>query len=179
MEQYTTPLAILNAAASDVLEFSCAVQTPYTPQLTIYSLANAVLFGPANYDTLRNGRLYWHIPASASHGIAAVKTYYKIVIDDDLTGYTAETWMVYVNDNFNYGTMLDRALGLAGRNIRKYAHVWTNGLLTSFQMKIYASASDITTVEAGGADNFTAHYEVTCRYDNNYNRYEITSLRIA
>ena len=179
MQEFTTPLAIISAKDGDILDFSTDQISPYTPELTVYDMAGTITHGPAAHDTERAGAYYWHLVAGSAGGMATKKQYYRVTITDTITGFVAKTWIVYVNDNLNYDTMLDRAVGLAGHNIRKYSHVWTKGLLTSFQMKIYASSGALETADAGGTDDFIAHYEVICRYDNSYNRYEITSTRIA
>lgn len=179
LHEFDKPLEIISVKAGDTVLFSADVETPYEPVLNVYDIDYQLLHGPVAYDTERNGVYHWQVTADGYYGMADELTYYIVEISDDLTGYTTKRYMVYVNDNLNYEGMIDRALGLAGHNIRKFSHTWSNGLLTGFDIKIYETDEALELAESGGTDTFLAHYRVACRYDNNYNRYETTSTRIA
>ena len=174
----TDPLAISRCKAGDDLVFFVAENPTYDPKLTIYDMDDTVLHGPVLPDATRDSVHYWFIEASATFGMGTTLKYYHVKVDDDTpVGYVPTRWLIFVSDEQSIEQSLDRALGLSGYNQRKYNHVWTRGLLTSFEVKLYDTASDLDDAEAGTSDNFTAHYLVNLRYTDTYNLFEITSKK--
>ncbi|MFH0814303.1 MAG: hypothetical protein V2A69_15920 [Pseudomonadota bacterium] len=177
-QKFTAPLAIIQGKLGDEFDFSVPVDTPYAPQLTIKDMAGATLYGPAAEDVTRNDYLHWYVEAAHPYGLETEKTYYEVTVDDaDPTGYVASTWIVYINDHVDFEAMITRGLGLSGYNLRKYSYTWTRGQLTSYHVKIYTTKAALETADAGGADNYIAHYLVANLYDANYNRYKTTCTK--
>jgi hypothetical protein len=151
------------------------VPTPYDPMLFIYDL-DENLIGMSTYTYSDGDYFYWSVTIDATN--FAAKTNYKFIIDDLLmTGFDAQTYFLYVNDDYNAEAYITRALGLSGFNCRYYSYAWTNGLLTGFKIRIYATKAALEAAEAGGTDVYLASYTVAIAYDANYNPYQITSIK--
>lgn len=178
LREFTEPLSILQAKQGDQLVFETQEQTPLDFQLTIRDLDGALLYGPVPPNVTRDGMLYWFVTANAVNGMSTVKTYYEVTISDDVTNAIPdERFVLYVNDHANFESYVVRALGLAGHNARRYSHTWVRGQLTGFQLKFYATAAALNAAIAGTNDNYLAHYSISIRYNENYNRIEITSVK--
>lgn len=176
MQNFTTPLSIIKCKLTDRLVFSVDDVSPYWPSLSVYNIGGGVVLGPLAPMAAIGDTLYWYFRFDAV--TFAAKQYYLIKAhDDDTSGYPDTRWKVYVTDDYSFEGYVVRSLGLAGHNIRKYNHTWVRGQLTGFDIKIYTSATDLDAAEAGTADNYIAHYQVTIRYNSEYNAFEITSVK--
>lgn len=87
------------------------------------------------------------------------------------------SYMLHVNDEFEYIENLKRSIGLAGRNIRKTGWVYRVGNVVEFTASLYRSSTDVDAAEAGTADNPFAKYLITVTYDQRYNRTKIERVR--
>lgn len=180
IQEHSSPLEITSIGEGDTIQVVVDEQTPFDPQLTVLDLDGTTLYGPVFPDVDRNGKHYWFVDATAANGFPSSKLYRQIIVDDEeITGYVAKKFMVYVNTKKDVGESLERIVGLSGHNMRKFSHVWTNGLLTQFDVKIYQSVADLEAAEAGTADAFLAHYRVSLTYDDKYNNNKITSVKIG
>lgn len=177
-EIFSTPLNIIKCKVGDVLLFEGDDLTPYFPLLSIKDQDGTVLYGPVAATAIRGATYYWAITIGSGTGTGTVKTYYQVAIEDSVVaGYPDTRYIIYVTDDYNFEQYIVRSLGLAGHNYRAYNHVWTRGLLTQFDIRIYQTAAALDIADAGGTDTYLAHYRVTIRYNDDYNSYYITSVK--
>jgi len=173
MKEYTSLLDINQCKLGDRLLFYCLVTTPFDPILNAYR--SSVLIDTYIYDYSEGDYYYWNILIDSSD--FDVQTNYIFTIDDAIGGFTPINFLVYVNDDFDAEAYITRALGLSGFNCRYYSFVWTNGQLTSFKIRIYATKAALEAAEAGSTDDPIATYTSTISYDVNYNPYQITTIK--
>jgi hypothetical protein len=177
MNEFISPCQINQCKLTDRIILSVEDLTPYDPIVQIYDLSNNLITS-AIADQEQDGYLYWNIEITDS--LFEEQTYYKIVIDDSWpSDYPQKTYYLYVNNDLEMEQYIIRGQGLSGYNIRYFSHVWTNGLLTSFNIKFYASRAAVIAADAGTADDYLGYYQVAISYDANYNPYQITSLRVS
>lgn len=177
MQEFSKPLEIIQCKLGDTLLFSCEDETPYDLVINTYDIDGDLLQGPF-YPVDDGVMVYWDITANATYGLSSAKEYYLVEIaDNETSDYIEKRYIVYVNDDLNMENYITRCLGLSGHNLRQYDYIWTRGLLTSFSLKFYATTSALNAAELGTSDDYIAHYIVTISYDNNYNPYQITSVR--
>lgn len=178
IREFTTPLAIEKCKLGDTLIFATNEITPYDFQLTINDIDGNALYGPVSADLTRDDVQYWFVTANAAHGISSALTYYEATISDGETNaYPDERYIFYVTDDVTFENYIVRSLGLAGHNCRRFDHVWSRGLLTAFEVKFYATVAALNAAIAGTSDDYIAHYAITIRYNENYNRISLTSVK--
>lgn len=178
--RFQAPCQIVKSKIGDTLVLSYPDPgTPYSPVLTCKTLAGATVLAPMVPDDFINGQHYWYINLSSTYFSAL--THYLFKIDDIDSVLVPEhyQWIVYITNDYVYEGVIDRIQGLSGWNIRKYSYTYTNGNVSGYQVKIYATKTALETADAGGADTFIAHYSIEVRYNSEYNQYYIESTRIS
>jgi len=110
--------------------------------------------------------------------------YHEHYIDDggdtihQQTHSGTHTWMIHVNDNYEYIETLKRATGLAGVNVRRTGWSYSKGNVVEFTSNLYRTVTDVQLAESGTSDSPFAQYKVTVTYDHRLNRTKIESIRI-
>lgn len=177
---FDNPTKITQCKLGDTMIVSAVDETGYDLVMRIYDIDENLLYGPVINNTERlTGELYWFFTVDSTYGISNAKSYYIIEIGDFSTSDYDPTWhILYVNDDVTMENYIIRSQGLAGHNCRKFNYVWVRGMLTQFDIRTYTDTEALETADEGNTDEYIAHYRVTIQYDNSYQPYEISSIRL-
>lgn len=147
---------------------------PY-PELTISNLDGTLLLGPLT-PKIELNQYIWTLPIGTANGFIE-QTHYVVDIFRDETPEYDDSYIIYINAEQTFISVLTRIAGLSGQNLRRYDYTYLRGNVSQYKIAIYSTKTLLDQAVAGGIDSPIARYQVTCRYDYKFNRYETMSIR--
>jgi len=158
-------LDIIKCKKEDIITIRVSnTGTPSDPLFYIYDLDSVLIAGPTSPDLEESDWFYWFYDTTA----LTEQKHYRILIDD-ITSITDQEFLLYVTGELTVENLITRALGLSGYNIRVYDYVYSNGTLSTCNIRIYSTKTKLETAEDGGTDDYIKSYEVSISYDSEYN----------
>lgn len=142
-----------------------------SPALVVTNLDGDIITTITSPSWTSGGFSFFELEISAE--LFAEQTYYLITITDlDLI---VTTFLMYVSFDNSIQEILYDIGGLVGINSRFHTFTYTNGNLTSFYCRIYATTTDLQNALDEITDNFRKEFLITLEYDTQYNITNITS----
>lgn len=168
-------LDVRQAKITDQMVYDSIVSGPPNAVLTVFDMNDIVVLGPLQPKE-RLDRFFYIFDITEANGFTP-QTYYRVHIEGDATPVVNEDFLLYINNDFFFETILRRIAGLVGKNIRRHDFIYVRGNVVEYKISIYNTKAELDLAVLGTLDRPLARYKVTARYDKKFNRFETTSIK--